>query len=152
MKHIKNNSLLIRERREPLGFSLVEVLVIVAILGILTGLSGMALFKWLPEANLKRAVRTVVSMGQTARIEAIKRNSRINFNCTTDICTIQLPDNTQLRRFDLSSIRGVQVTNNMHTTYNSRGRSLIPGSLTIVNDAGKSYTITFRSSGSIVTN
>jgi Tfp pilus assembly protein FimT len=101
------------------GFSLVEALVILAIIGILMGLSAMALSNYLPYSNLKRAARTIVSMMQTARMEAIKRNTRVAivFNNATQGCTIYTSpgpdnnwntenDNEPYRSFTLTNLRG----------------------------------------------
>ncbi len=99
------------------GFSLVEILVVLAILGILATISGMALFSYMARADLKRAARTVVSMCQTARNEAIKRNAQVAvvFNGAASSCSVFLNrgadddwntenDNTLLRRFALTDI------------------------------------------------
>ena len=135
------------------GFSLVETLVILAIIAILAGLSGQALFKWLPQANLKRAARTIVSMAQDARVEAIKRNEQVSINCTGTTCVVRLADNTQIRQFDLATLRsGIQLTNAFSTSFNSRGRATNAGSINIKNNAENTLTVTVRSSGSIVTN
>jgi len=135
------------------GFSLIETLVILAVLGILAGLSGTALYKWQPQANLKRAARTIVSMCQSARMEAIKRNQSVSLNCTGTTCVVRLADNTQLRRFDLSTLQsGVQLTNAFDTNFTSRGRATKAGPISIKNNAENTLTVTVRPSGSIVTN
>jgi len=138
------------------GFSLVEVLVILAIISILAVISGTALMKWIPQANLKRGARTIVSMAQFARVEAIKRNEDVSLNCTGNSCIVTLPsDNTQLRKFDLTSLQsGVQLTNSFGTVFTNRGR--LPygdsgGSITIKNNAENTLTIEVQPSGSIVT-
>ena len=136
------------------GFSLVEMLIIVAIIGILAGISGMALMKWIPQANLKRAARTIVSMCQDARVEAIKRNQAVNFNCTNSICQVRLAaaPSTILKQFNLSSMKGgVQLTSNYATTFNSRGRATPSQDIEIKNSAERILTVTIRTSGSIVT-
>ena len=136
----------------PKGFSLVETLVLLAIIAILAGLSGQALFKWLPQANLKRAARTIVSMAQDARVEAIKRNEQVSINCTGTTCVVRLADNTQVRQFDLATLRsGIQLTNAFSTNFKSRGRATNAGSINIKNNAENTLTVTVRSSGSIVT-
>lgn len=141
---------------KSLGFSLVELLVILAIIAILGGMSGLALMKWIPQANLKRAARTIVSMCQDARIEAIKRNQQISINCTQDAnsCVVRLADGTAFRQFNLSTLQsGVKLTGSLIATFNSRGRASIQdGPLPIKNNAEKTLTITVRPSGSIVTN
>jgi len=137
------------------GFSLVELLVLLAIIGILAGLSGTALMKWIPQANLKRAARTIVSMCQDARIEAIKRNQQVSVNCTENenSCVVRLADGTAIRQFNLSTLQsGVKLTGSRNTNFNSRGRASNAGPIPIKNNAEKTLTITVRSSGSIVTN
>ena len=146
-----------RDRRagRQKGFSLVELLVLLAIIGILAGLSGTALMKWIPQSNLKRAARTIVSMCQDARIEAIKRNQQVNVNCDKDgnSCVVRLADGSIYRQFYLSTLRsGVHLTSSLNTNFNSRGRASTSGPIPIKNNAEKTLTITVRSSGSIVTN
>lgn len=137
---------------------MIEVLVVVAIIGILAGISGTALMKWLPEANLKRAARTIVSMCQYARVEAIKRNERMNVICNsaTNICMVQFDTNgTVHRQFDLSNLgSGVRLTDTFDVTFTGRGRVAIPpgDSATIINNAARTLTVTVRTSGSIITN
>ena len=103
------------------GFSLVEVLVVLAILGIAATISGMALFSYMPRSDLKYAARNIASLCQLARIEAIKRNAQVAvvFNGAASSCSVFLSpgadiawstenDNTLLRRFDMSGVgRGV---------------------------------------------
>lgn len=137
------------------GFSLVELLVILAIIAILGGMSGLALMKWIPQANLKRAARTIVSMCQDARIEAIKRNQQVSINCTDNpsSCVVRLSDGTVFRRFDLSTLQsGVHLTGSRNINFNSRGRASNAGPIPIKNNAEKTLTVTVRPSGSIVTN
>ncbi len=140
---------------QPKGFSLIEVLVVVAVIGILAGISGTVLMKWIPQANLKRATRTIVSMCQDARVEAIKRNQQINFSCSnaTNSCVVSFTNGTAIRQFDLSIIgSGVRLSSSLNTTFTGRGRSLTAGSILITNNAASTLTVTVRTSGSIITN
>ncbi|WP_092372445.1 GspH/FimT family pseudopilin [Desulfomicrobium apsheronum] len=141
-------------RNQPKGFSLAELLVTLAVIAILAGISGTALMKWIPQANLKRAARTIVSMCQSARVEAIKRNAPVTFNCTDNSCEVRLADapNTLLRQFNLSSLKGsVQLEADYATTFNSRGRATPTQTLDIKNSAEKILSVTIRTSGSIMT-
>lgn len=64
------------------GFTLVEVMVVVAIIGILVAVVGTSLMHSLPQRKLKEAVRDMISNMQDAKINAIKDNAdwRIVFN------------------------------------------------------------------------
>lgn len=137
------------------GYTLLETLVVLAIVAILTGICGTALLAALPGAEVNRAARTVVSMCRYARFEAIKRNAQIRFECDTEqnTCEIRVRgDNTLLRRFDLSDLRN-QVTHakSFTTHFNGLGRASVAGSVIIQNNTGLSRTVTVRTSGSVVT-
>jgi Tfp pilus assembly protein FimT len=150
--------------RKPLGgrndgFSLIEILVILVVLAILAGLSGTTLVKWIAEANIKRAARTIVSMCQDARVEAIKRNERMTVNCNnaTNTCVVQFTNGTTHRQFDLSTLRSsVRLTDDLNATFTGRGRAALTPppdlSITMTNDSARSLTVTVRTSGSVVTN
>lgn len=148
---------MIAKQNTPLksqGFSLVELLILLAIIAILAGLSGTALMKWIPQANLKRAARTIVSMCQEARVEAIKRNQRVSLNCTEEenSCVVRLADGSIFRQFNLSTLQSdVHLTGSLFTTFNSRGRASNDGPIPIQNNAAKTLTVTVGPSGSIVT-
>lgn len=117
------------------------------------------------KADLKRAARTVVSMCQTARGEAIKRNTSIAvvFNNATNTCSVYTAngdgnwateaDNTVLRRFDVSDSRSpIIIASAVPATYSftPRGRSNA-GSVTLRNSAtNSSLTVTLRSTGSVI--
>ncbi len=64
-------------RSKEKGMTLIEVLIVVAIIGIVTALSGYSLTSYIPRSNLKLASRNIASMCQLARAEAIKRNTRM---------------------------------------------------------------------------
>lgn len=137
------------------GYTLLETLVVLAIVAVLTGICGTALLAALPGAEVSRAARTVVSMCRYARFEAIKRNAQIRFECDTEqnTCEIRVRgDNTLLRRFDLSDLRN-QVTHakSFTTHFNGLGRASVAGSVIIQNNNGLSRTVTVRTSGSVVT-
>jgi type IV fimbrial biogenesis protein FimT len=136
------------------GFTLVETLVVLAIVAILAGVGGTALLRALPVAEMNRATRTIVSMCRHARLEAIKRNERIRFHCDmqSNTCEVRVrSDDTLLRRFDLSELRNrVQYAKSFTTHFSGTGRASVAGTVTIRNDTGLSRTVTVRPSGSVV--
>ncbi len=97
------------------GLSLIELLMVLAIMGILMGIGGLGLIKNLPEYRLKSAAREMMSSMQKAKIEAIKKNikCRIVFDINQEkyyICTDKgsdgswssIGDNTIIYTVDLS--------------------------------------------------
>lgn len=137
------------------GYTLLETLVVLAIVAVLTGISGTAYLAALPGAEVNRAVRTIVSMCRHARFEAIKRNQQIRFQCDAlqNACEIRVrSDNSLLRRFDLGSLRHqVAPAKSFTTHFNGLGRASVAGSVTIQNNTGLSRKVTVRLSGSVVT-
>jgi len=136
------------------GFTLLETLVVLAVVAVLAGICGTAFLKALPGAEMNRAVRTIVSMCRHARFEAIKRNEQIRFQCAKlqNTCEIRVrSDNTLLRRFDLNVLRtGVTHTKSFTTHFNGLGRATVAGSVTIESNTGLTRTVTVRPSGSMV--
>ncbi|MDY6970883.1 MAG: GspH/FimT family pseudopilin [Thermodesulfobacteriota bacterium] len=62
-------------RKRLSGFSLVELMIAVAILGILVAVGVPAFIDWLPDYRLKRAANDLYSTLQQARLEAVRFNS-----------------------------------------------------------------------------
>jgi prepilin-type N-terminal cleavage/methylation domain-containing protein len=137
------------------GYTLLETLVVLAVVAVLAGIGGPALLSALPGAEMDRATRTIVSMCRYARFEAIKRNEEIRLQCDMqqNTCEIRVrDDSTLLRRFDLNGLRNsVAHTKSFTTHFNGLGRASVAGKITFENNTGLSRTVTVRPSGSVVT-
>ena len=68
------------------GFSLTELMTVIAVLGIMVAIAVPGFIKWLPDCYLKSAARDLRASFQLARITAIKTgaNCTITFNQTVD--------------------------------------------------------------------
>lgn len=65
------------QKNNQLGFSLIELMVAVAVIGILTTLAVPNIVAWLPKYHLKHATRDLVSFMREAKMEAVKNNSSV---------------------------------------------------------------------------
>ncbi len=65
------------------GFTLIELMVVIAIIAILSAIAVPSIMAWLPNMRLKAAARDVYSNIQRARVEAVKRNTCITIKFTT---------------------------------------------------------------------
>lgn len=58
------------------GFTFVELIVVMGIIGILSVFSIPAIMEWLPDYRLRSAARDIVSCLQQVKMEAVSRNTR----------------------------------------------------------------------------
>lgn len=66
-----------RGARAQAGFSLLELILVVALLGILAALSVNAYSQWLPRMRLRGAADETVGVMQRARLHAIRTNRQV---------------------------------------------------------------------------
>lgn len=88
------------------GFTLIELIVIITIMGILTTIAIPVFSKWLPDYALRRTVMALYSDMHLAKIKAIKGNSvfRIEFlPGGADLYRIVDPDGTIVKTVNLSA-------------------------------------------------
>ncbi len=64
-------------QQEIRGFSFVELMVVIALIGILSAISLPSILRGLPEKRLKAAARNVYADLQKARLLAVKKNKKI---------------------------------------------------------------------------
>jgi len=67
------------------GFSLIELMVVVAVLGILTAFALPSYSVWMENTRIRNAAESIQAGLQIARLEAIKRNVRVQFRLGDDL-------------------------------------------------------------------
>ena len=109
--------------RKDSGFTLIELMVVIAIIGVLCAIAIPNFLKWLPKQRVGSAARAVMSAVEFARSNAIKTNADVTLNFDFDnerltvvtsggttLRTRQLPGDVDLQDIDL----GTPVTFNGH--------------------------------------
>jgi len=150
------------------GFTLVELMVVIAIIGIIGAISSLNLVTGLPKYRLKRASRDITSHLRKARSTAIKTSSTIIIQFATDNDSYSIDgkvypaadenSNNALSSYygsGLSFDRGNYEAGNPITfpgqrvTFNSRGISPSLGSIYISNNEGDVNKIAISRAGRI---
>lgn len=122
------------------GFTLTELMVTIAVLGILTAIAIPGFSSWLPDYRLKSAARDVYSNMQSAKMGAVKENMtwRIVFDTGAGSYSIWSPgpngtwdgyagDDEQIKTVDLSSYKsGVGYGHGNATTNATSGGGTFP--------------------------
>ncbi len=85
--------------RKQKGFTLIELIIVIAVIGIMTAITIPNFLSWLPQYRLKSAARDLYSNMQRAKIGAIGSNKKwaIVFNAdarTYEVCSGKGPDNS----------------------------------------------------------
>jgi type IV fimbrial biogenesis protein FimT len=65
--------------RKELGFSLVELLVAIALIAVLVGLGVPSYQEWIESTRIRSAAESIQGGLQLARAEAVKRNTQVQF-------------------------------------------------------------------------
>lgn len=121
--------------RKDSGFTLMEIMVVIGIVGILSAIAIPSYFQWLPRHQVGNAARTVMSTLEFARINAVKTNADVtvifdwaNERLTVDsggttLRTRQMPNDVDLQDINLGS----------PVTFNGHGFSSDSGQVRVEN-------------------
>jgi type IV fimbrial biogenesis protein FimT len=144
------------------GFTITELMIVVAIMGSLTVVATPSLSRWLTSIRLASATREMASTLQFARIKAITQNTSIRIHFDTTAHTYQMQqhnaaaltiwNNVDKAKKLPAGIRFVSVTGNPVTFQSGRG-STLPGSnstITLQNTQGKTNAIVVAQTGRIL--
>jgi type IV fimbrial biogenesis protein FimT len=78
------------------GFTLIEMLTAMAMIGVLVAFGAPSLFSYLQNARVRAAATNFYSAAQTARVEAVQRNTNVELVLTTADPIVDNKDTTEL--------------------------------------------------------
>ena len=110
--------------RKDTGFTILEVMIVIAIISILCGIATPNLIKWLPRHRVGSAARELKSTLEFARISAVKTNTDVtaNFNWVPPSVTVVDSGGTTLRTRRLpADVRFYDLDLGVSVTFNGHG-------------------------------
>ncbi|UCF92648.1 MAG: GspH/FimT family pseudopilin [Desulfobacterales bacterium] len=133
--------------RKNSGFTVIELMVTIAIVAILAGLAVPGFVGWLPNYRLRSGAEEIQSTLQLARIRAIKQNATatVSFDMANE--TYQASVDGQA--FQSGRMPAGVVIDSVSGTaeFGTRGFAASPVDIRLKNSLGKSKTITVKLTG-----
>jgi len=134
-------------KRSERGFTVIELLTVVAIMLVITAIATPSFYYWLPKYRLSAGARQIAAELQLARMKAISQNTKYRLRFTfTNIYEMQKDDGGFAVAPGHGSVKlpeGITVTNgDPFTAFNtsefqSRGTASITQTITLTNRPGE---------------
>jgi prepilin-type N-terminal cleavage/methylation domain-containing protein len=153
------------------GFSFLELIVVIAIIGLFAAIAALSIPGWRANIALKTTARDVISSFQFARVEAAKRNSEILVQVTAGgagvgDCTVfidnglggGIPDdsspngNEAIRILDLPARVAISSTTISPYVFNTRGIPTSGGGTITLTNGDRTYNVILSPAGAISLN
>ena len=144
--------------RNARGFTLLELMIALAVIAILAGIAVPNYIGWLPKRHLRSSAVDVQSAIQLAKMTAIRENTSVSLKFDTGSDNYQAfidanadgnPDGAVFRSKEMSP--GIDMTGTGFgsdtITFNSRGLADAAGNITLRNNLGQNLTVSVTLTG-----
>ena len=138
--------ILSKDRREK-GVTLIELVVVMAIVAILGLFMAPAIGEWVDNFRIKQAARDIASTLQLAKMQTISTRQTQSVNFTLADGTYRITPGGS----DSQVSKGVTIVAGSATSisFNPNGTSTTSGTVTINNAKGKQYQVSVSTTGRI---
>ena len=138
------------------GFTLLELVVVIAIIGLFAAITALSIPAWRANITLRTTARDVITSFQLARVEAAKRNSEIQVQVAVGgagvgACTV-FAGGEAIRILDLPPRVSISSTTISPYVFNTRGIPTSGGGTVTLTNGDKTYNIILSPAGAISLN
>lgn len=138
------------------GFTFLELVVIMAVIGLLAAIAAFGIPEWRANITLRTTARDVISSFQFARVEAAKRNAPIQVQVTVGgagvgACTV-LDGGETIRILDLPPRVSISSTTISPYVFNTRGIPTSGGGTVRLTNGDRTYDVILSPAGAISLN
>jgi type IV fimbrial biogenesis protein FimT len=162
-------------RSSQRGFTIVEVMISLVVLGVLIALGAPGFVEWLQNQQIRAAAEATLNGLQVARGEAVRRNSPVRFQLVSDLTSscvlssdslttpvsvswvVSLADptgkcDTKADPADPANVQIVQSRTSAEGSPNAQARSVFVPSPPVAPDPVAASTVTFAALGNVIAN
>ena len=135
------------------GFTFLELVVVIAIIGLFAAITALSIPSWRANITLRTTARDVISSFQFARVEAAKRNAEIQVQVTVGgagvgDCTV-LDGGEVIRVLDLPARVSIESTTISPYVFNTRGIPTSGGGTVTLTNGDRTYNVILSPAGAI---